>query len=187
MTKQMYDYLRLIKTVMNKGDYYVNNFLNKKKSQKSKRDKQLEYVLTNALSEKELRDTGRREVMIIDDCSDTLNIIRNFLSSSDDINVWSYQDEFTALENFKDNEPDLVVLDINLTVIDGLKVSSILKSLSILDIPVLYMSSDPNNKIRLDKFHKGSTVDFIQKPLKQKSFISNIQNILNLELSRECA
>jgi DNA-binding NtrC family response regulator len=131
----------------------------------------------NALCEQELHQLGQRNVMIIDDCSDTLEIIRKHLGQLEQLNVKTYHDEFEAIEAFRHNRPDLLVIDMKLSSLTGDKLSIIMKNLSLFHTPVIYISSDELLLKKMEKENKN-LVQTLAKPLKKDKLIQQVSRML---------
>ncbi|WP_406656991.1 response regulator [Methanolobus sp. ZRKC2] len=90
------------------------------------------------------------------------------------------EDGFVALEKLKDEDVDLILLDIQLPKIDGLELLSRIKSDdSTKDIPVIALTA---HSMRGDdeRFIAAGCIDYISKPIDIKGFKEKLQFYLGM-------
>ena len=85
-------------------------------------------------------------------------------------------DGMTALHDWKDWKPDLIVLDIMLPEIDGV---SVLRSIRLEDekIPILVLSAKSSPDDKVECFHYGVD-DYLQKPFDLNEFLLRVERLL---------
>lgn len=85
-------------------------------------------------------------------------------------------DGMTALQDWKEWKPDLIVLDIMLPEIDGV---SVLRSIRLEDekIPILVLSAKSSPDDKVECFHYGVD-DYLQKPFDLNEFLLRVERLL---------
>jgi len=86
------------------------------------------------------------------------------------------QDGIDALRQWKDRQPDLIVLDIMLPGIDGL---SVLRSIRLEDerIPILILSAKSDSHDKVESFLHGVD-DYLAKPFHLEEFLLRVERLL---------
>lgn len=131
----------------------------------------------------EITDKYKGTVLVVDDTPNNLNVLFSHLRSAG-FKVLVAQTGKNALKSAEYSKPDLVLLDILMSGIDGFETCSRLKSNDITkDIPVIFMTglSDSINKVR--GFELGA-VDYVTKPIQKEELIARIETHISLEKYR---
>lgn len=116
-------------------------------------------------------------VLIVDDDLDLLTVVKSLLRKKG-FEVLAYSDWDKAWESIQTCEPQLIILDVFLTGIDGLDACRKLKSSPISrHIPILVFSSFPN--IAETAIYEYGADDFIAKPFEVNEIIKKIHYILS--------
>lgn len=116
-------------------------------------------------------------ILIIDDDKDLLNLVAKFLLK-EGFEVHAFSNWETAWGGIKNYDPQLILLDIFLTGIDGLDVCKKLKSTHFTrNIPVVVLSSFPD--IAETAIYEFGADDFIAKPFEVNEVIMKINNTLS--------
>jgi diguanylate cyclase (GGDEF)-like protein len=122
-------------------------------------------------------------VLVVDDTPNNLNVLFSHLRSAG-FKVLVAQTGNNALKSAEYSKPDLILLDILMSGIDGFETCRRLKSNHLTkDIPVIFMTglSDSINKVR--GFELGA-VDYVTKPIQKEELIARIQTHISLEKCR---
>ena len=83
-----------------------------------------------------------------------------------------------AIQALKENEPDIVLTDMMMPVMDGMKLCSHIKqNINTGHIPVIMLSAKTDSKDELEAFKMGADA-YIQKPFSMVMLIARIQNTL---------
>ena len=118
----------------------------------------------------------RSRILIAEDHDEVRIYMKNGLSKMFDIMLAKNGEE--ALQILKGNEPDLVVTDMMMPVMDGKKLCMHIKqNISTSHIPVIILSAKTDSKDELDALKSGAD-DFITKPFSMSVLTAKIQNIL---------
>lgn len=115
-------------------------------------------------------------LLIAEDNEEIAAYLRESLSDSFDIHL--AKDGEQALAAIGESLPDLVITDLNMPVMDGVKLCSRLKqNVETADIPVIMISSSTDAKDQLAAFKAGAD-DFMSKPFPLSILQVKIRNML---------
>lgn len=126
-------------------------------------------------------DTSKAVILVVDDNLANLTILSKLLDN-EGYEVWVAHNGESALKKVYCNTPDLILLDVVMTGMDGFETCKKLKSLPPLkNIPIIFTTAlcDPVEKV---KGLSIGAVDYIIKPFHQEEVLVRIK--LHLELSR---
>lgn len=131
----------------------------------------------NAKSEAmESGDKKRGTILIVEDN----NEIRRYLSNglADLFNTLEAENGEVALELLKNNEVDVVVTDVMMPVMDGIKLCKYVKqNIRTCHIPVLILSAKTDVKDQMEGLQVGAD-DYIPKPFSLAVLTTKIQNMM---------
>lgn len=117
------------------------------------------------------------KILILDDDLDLLTVVKSLLRKKG-FEVFAYSDWQKAWEAVKTYKPNLILLDVFLTGIDGLDVCKQLKaSYFTRSIPVIMFSSYPN--IAETAIYEFGADDFLAKPFEVNDMVKKIRHILS--------
>ncbi|GAA0368968.1 chemotaxis protein CheB [Alkalibacterium iburiense] len=106
------------------------------------------------------------KVVIVDDSALMRKIVTRILEDSSDIVVVdTARNGVEALKVVEKSQPDLVILDVEMPMMNGIETLKILKENS--SIPVIMFSAKSNHSITIQALELGAE-DFIEKPLNIK-------------------
>lgn len=104
-------------------------------------------------------------IMVVDDDQDLAEMLGIVLTSSGfDVDLVSRGDE--ALEVFRNNPPDLVLLDVMLPGIDGIEVCRLIRNESM--VPIVMLSAKGETQDIVRGLEAGAD-DYMQKPFRDKA------------------
>ena len=116
-------------------------------------------------------------IYVIDDDKDLLTVVKSLLLKKG-FNVSTFIDWSIAREAIKFFEPQLILLDVFLSGIDGLDICQKLKaSPATKHIPILLFSAFP--KIAETAIHDYGADDFIAKPFEVNDLIKKVHSVLS--------
>ena len=125
-----------------------------------------------------------QKVLLVDDTKMMLEIIKSYLANSP-VQVVTAQNGKEALEVCSSEQPDLVVLDQNMPVMNGVECCKAMrKDLLLKKIPVIMISSRSTPEDR-DVFRQAGCDDFLAKPLERQSFLAKLHVYLPAVEQRE--
>ncbi|MEA3522229.1 MAG: diguanylate cyclase [Campylobacterota bacterium] len=129
-------------------------------------------------------------VLIVDDTKSNINILLELLSDEYDVVV--ALDGASALDTLKEEDIDLVLLDIMMPEMDGYEVCEILKKDAALkEIPIIFITAKTDED-SIEKAYDVGGMDYVTKPFKPKELLARVRTqlhiqklIFDLESSRE--
>jgi CheY-like chemotaxis protein len=108
-------------------------------------------------------ESGMHRVAVVDDNSDNRLIIRTILE--DQYEILEFSSGVDALQGFKSNLPDLVILDISLPEMDGTEILRRLRSdKSLQHLPVIALTAHAMVGDR-EKYLSAGFNDYVAKPI----------------------
>jgi len=116
-----------------------------------------------------------KKVLIVDDNSLNRKVFEHIIGQ-----LYQYgtaSDGKDALEKVKTGEFDIVLMDIQMPILDGINTLNIIKNEKISDIPVIAVSAYANENDR-DYFISTGFDDFIPKPVKPRNLLETIERHL---------
>ena len=133
--------------------------------------------LLDSITRKEMPQLQNKNIILIDDSPETITILSNFLKKECDYSIKSYTNEFEALEEIAKQSPDLIIMDIGLQTINGLKLTNLVHNLDSYKNPILYISATASYKKDLENLF-GKEVAFLTKPINKKELLHTIEKLL---------
>lgn len=121
------------------------------------------------------------KVMIIDDEELVIRVVRRFLTADGYHNFIGITNSRTAIECIDRENPDVVLIDINMPHISGL---DLLKSRQESGrfglIPFIVLSANSDREVKQEALKLGAT-DFLGKPVDPNDLIARVQNSLTIK------
>lgn len=113
-------------------------------------------------------------VLIVDDEKKMVKLIRTCLDQEGYRTLTAYDGE-QALELFRDQEPDLVVLDVMMPKLDGLEFCRQVRQRS--RVPIIILSAKSEEDDRLVGLDLGAD-DYVTKPFSMRELVARIRAVL---------
>ena len=121
-------------------------------------------------------------ILIIDDEEFNIKLLETFLKQAGYKNILSTQQPAIATDLYLQYQPDLVLLDLNMPVMDGFEVMSEFQKLEKDSyLPVMVLSANTEEDSRLRALNAGAK-DFINKPFCKTEVMMRIRNMLEVRL-----
>ena len=127
--------------------------------------------------------TMTKKILVIDDETDLTYTLEKVLEDNG-FKVESFTDPIVALDNYKANLYDLIILDIKMPKMDGfelyLKIREKDPKVKICFLTAITTFNEDFRKTRLEM---GKTINedyFIQKPIKTEDLIKKLTSIMNI-------
>jgi two-component system alkaline phosphatase synthesis response regulator PhoP len=113
-------------------------------------------------------------ILVVDDEKKIVKLARDYLEKAK-FRVASAYDGQAALAAFRHDNPDLVVLDLNLPLMDGLDVCRAIRQES--DVPIIMLTARVEEADRLIGLEIGAD-DYISKPFSPRELVARVRVIL---------
>jgi len=118
-------------------------------------------------------------IYVIDDDMDLLKVVKSLLIKKG-FDVYTFADWEVANNSMRIFEPQLILLDVFLSGIDGLEVCKKLKASPFTrHIPILLISAFP--RIAESAIHDYGADDFIAKPFEVGDLIKKVHSVLSMK------
>ncbi|MCA1687020.1 MAG: response regulator transcription factor [Actinobacteria bacterium] len=117
---------------------------------------------------------GRRKILVVDDEPKLVRVVREYLEH-DGYRVVSAGDGREALERFRQERPDLVVLDLMLPELDGLEVCRRIRQES--RVPIIMLTARAEEVDELIGLELGAD-DYVTKPFSPRALLARVRSVL---------
>lgn len=119
-------------------------------------------------------DRVLKKIVLVDDSAAIHQLLRLSFKRFPDIQIAGLEDPTTAVEFVRSEQPDLVLLDVNMPQVNGKEVIRGLKlGADVKDVPVAFLTADSSADEREELFALGAWQVF-QKPFLPKSFADEV-------------
>ena len=122
-----------------------------------------------------IQHLSQGKILIIDNQQEVLEQVSEALLKSN-FQVVVATDGENGFEKFKQEQPDLIILEVNLPRMDGFEVCSKVKEIS--SVPIIILSSKNGELDRLMGFRMGGD-DYVTKPCSSRELVLRVQAIIN--------
>src|SRR5689334_18045315 len=117
-------------------------------------------------------------VLMVDDDATTLQFVRKFLERAGYTRFVATTDSREALQLIVAEQPDIVLLDLNMPDVNGFEIlSGIRSSANARYTPVIILTADTNPDAQLQALELGAT-DFLTKPVNPAELRLRVRNAL---------
>jgi DNA-binding response OmpR family regulator len=115
-----------------------------------------------------------KKVLVVDDDAKTVELVKLYLNR-DGYRVLTAYDGNEALQLARENQPDLIVLDLMLPGISGLEVCRTLRAES--DVPIIMLTALTTDDDRLTGLDLGAD-DYVTKPFSPRELAARVRAVL---------
>jgi len=137
-----------------------------------------EYEQDNPSSEIQIDVKEARTVLYIEDNPANLRLVTQLLGRLPNIHMWSAHEPLLGLELAAENNPDLILLDINLPGMDGFEVLKLLRQRDVTrNTPVIAISANAMPK-DIERGMKAGFDDYITKPINIQTLLTAVDDKL---------
>lgn len=120
----------------------------------------------------------KHSILIVDDTSSNIDVLANILTN---YKVLVAKNGSTAIRVAKEQNPDLILLDVMMPKMDGFDVCEIMKQdKNLADIPIMFLTAKNQIEDEVKGLELGA-VDFIHKPLSPPVVLARIKTQLKLK------
>ncbi len=128
------------------------------------------------------RRTLEGKIMIVDDNQINVSLLEKLLRTADFTSIKSTTDPREAKNIYRDFQPDILLLDLDMPHLDGFQVMEQLKEIEReAFLPVLVITGRNDNATCVRALEAGA-LDFIVKPFEPVEAINRIRNMLQVRL-----
>ncbi len=125
------------------------------------------------------------KILVIDDELVNVELVKEMLDISGYSNITGVSDPEQGLELYRDQDFDLVLLDILMPKMDGFEVMTRMKQLGkAVPPPILVLTALSDLRIRLKALDQGAR-DFLSKPFEIDEAVCRIFNLLEMHLAQK--
>ncbi|AFZ37663.1 multi-sensor hybrid histidine kinase [Stanieria cyanosphaera PCC 7437] len=122
----------------------------------------------------------KRKILIVDDRWENRSVVMNLLEPLG-FEVLEAENGQDGLDKFAQNQPDLIITDISMPILDGYEMlSQIRSSPQGQDVVVIVSSASVFESDRQKSLNAGAN-DFLPKPIQAENLLTSLQNLLELE------
>lgn len=132
-------------------------------------------------------DSGRREILLVDDDTDLVEVIMQGLEEDGRFEVRIANNGFDAGMMVKEYRPDLIVLDVMLPDINGREVCQKVRADSALEDVKIICISGMVEADKIDDLKIAGADDFLQKPFEVEQLIERMCKLLEMEDAKTTA
>jgi two-component system alkaline phosphatase synthesis response regulator PhoP len=115
-----------------------------------------------------------KRILVVDDEPKIVRVLRGYLESAG-FQVIAAYDGTEALAAFRNEAPDLIVLDLMLPEVDGLDVARAIRRES--DIPIIMLTARVDEADRLIGLELGAD-DYVTKPFSPREVVARVRAVL---------
>ena len=116
----------------------------------------------------------KRKILVIDDETQILRVLRHVFSAPD-YAVKTAQDGAAGVEAFTEWQPDAVITDLQMPVMDGLEVCRQIRAVS--DVPLIVLSVRDEEKTIVAALDAGAD-DYVTKPFSTAELLARVRSVL---------
>lgn len=118
------------------------------------------------------------KIMIVDDEQINIKVVQRYLNMSGYENFISTSDSTKAMEIAKQENPDILLLDIKMPKVDGFEILELIRADEILKYtPVVILTASADAATRQRALELGAT-DFLAKPVDPSDLVLRVRNTL---------
>lgn len=124
----------------------------------------------------------KQKILVVDDEKDILDLI-SYNLEREGYQVYTAANGKLAIERAKEVNPDLIILDVMMPVMDGIEACRIMRSLpEFKHTFMVFLTARSEEYSEIAGFHVGAD-DYIAKPIKPRALMSRINAILRRNAS----
>lgn len=115
-----------------------------------------------------------KKILVVDDDVKTVDLVKMYLERDGHAVLTAY-DGLSALQTFREHQPDLVVLDVMLPGMDGVTICRTLRAES--EVPVIMLTARTRDQDKLTGLDTGAD-DYVTKPFSPGELAARVRAIL---------
>ncbi len=115
-----------------------------------------------------------KKILVVDDDVKTVDLVKMYLERDGHAVLTAY-DGLSALQTFREHQPDLIVLDVMLPGMDGVTICRTLRAKS--EVPVIMLTARTRDEDKLTGLDTGAD-DYVTKPFSPGELAARVRAIL---------
>ena len=127
-------------------------------------------------------ESGKRKIMVVDDDVSLVELITDMIERDGRFEVRSVNNGFDAGMMVKEYHPDLLVLDVMLTDINGKEVCTRVRGDSTMDDVKIICISGMVEQDKIEDLRQSGANEFLQKPFEMDTLIERMCGLLDMEM-----
>ncbi len=125
-------------------------------------------------------DNSKYDILIVDDIAENLRLVSTILEKAG-FNTKTVRDGLTTLRLAKENDYDLILLDIMMPIMGGIETCKYLKDdPASASIPVIFLTASDDRETLLKAYQAGG-VDYLKKPFFKEELLARVSSHLKLK------
>lgn len=129
-----------------------------------------------------MRTEKKFKILIVDDNNENRRVLATVLSKNNDYDITLANDGPSALESTRQENPDLILLDIMMPGMDGFEVAEKLKAdKTSTNIPILFITANTDFNSITRAFKTGG-IDYITKPFNHEELLARVKAQVKMKL-----
>ncbi len=128
-------------------------------------------------------DLTASRIMVVDDEAVNLKVLGKMLRTQGYANLIVVQDSRTVIDLYKQEQPDLILLDLNMPFMTGFDVLAGLRALDDPLLPPIIMLTAQHGKEFLLKSLENGARDYITKPFDMAELLARVRTMLEVHLA----
>jgi len=138
--------------------------------------------IKNDSSDIALLDIKSASILVVDDEPVNIKLVESVLKGFGYTSISATTDPREVLNICRDNDIDLILLDLNMPYMDGYQVMDQLKKELDKSVPpVLILTAQSSREFKNRAFESGAK-DYVTKPFDVKEVLARVQNLLHVEM-----
>jgi two-component system chemotaxis response regulator CheY len=123
----------------------------------------------------------RRQILIVEDSPTMRQLLVFALRRLKDVEIVEAQDGMDGLRKVSSDHFDLALIDINMPVMDGLKLISLIRNdANISDLPICVITTEGANEDRERALSLGAN-EYLTKPIQANRVLAMARNLLKVD------
>ena len=125
-----------------------------------------------------------KKILVVDDSVTIQEIISNYFNSMTTFKVITAEDGEIALDQIRNDPPDLIIMDVILPKINGIALlRDVRRMKNAVNIPVILISGAMFDDAIKNEGYELGAVDFLEKPIDMSYLLEKVNSILSVEES----
>jgi len=124
---------------------------------------------------------GKQRILIVEDSPTMRQLLVFALRRMKDVEILEAQDGMDGLRKLSSDHFDIALVDINMPVMDGLKLIRLMRSEeSLKDIPIVVITTEGANEDRERALSLGAN-EYLTKPIQANRVLSVVKGLLKID------